>query len=232
MSALLSWGAQNPKTAGILSLMGLVYGFKKVQQLLATPKSLKGQVVLITGGANGLGKLMADKCYAAGSQVIVWDVNRDAVAQCNQISDNANGGSFFARVVDITKRDTVQQEAKIVLDKFGRVDILVQNAGVVAGRPLLELTETDVRRTFDVNVIAQFWVLAAFLPGMIRRKQGHIVSIVSTAAFCAVSHLTDYCASKVAARALDVGIKRELMDLEQDEGIVFTGVYPGFINTG
>lgn len=180
----------------------------------------------------GFGNMMAMRCYEEGSKVIVWDINQEAVQKCNTIKPNANGGTITAKVVDVCNKELVLSEAQSVLKDYGKVDILVNNAGVVAGRPFMELTERDIHRTFDVNVISQFWTLQAFLPSMIARKEGHIVSIVSTAGHLAISHLTDYCASKAAAKSLDEGIKRELMDLGQDEGIVFTGVYPSFMNTG
>merc|ERR1719464_1159512 len=232
MSALLEWGQTNPKKAAIFSLIAARIGYSKLKSLLATPKSLKGQIVVITGGACGLGNLLALKCYDEGSTVIIWDVNKAALEKCQKIQPNANGGRIEAYFVDVCDVAKVNAAAESILSQHGRVDILIQNAGVVAGRPLLELSEKDIRRTFDVNVISQFWTLRAFLPSMIARKKGHIVSIVSTAALASLPFLTDYCASKSAARSLDEGLKRELMDLGKDEGIVFTGIYPGFMNTG
>lgn len=232
MSALLEWGKRNPKTAGFLSFLALRKGYSTVKHWLSTPKSLKDQVVVITGGAMGLGHMMALKFFEEGSKVIIWDISKDAVEKCNAIRPNAAGGTISAKVVDVCNKKLVESEAQSVLAEYGRVDILVNNAGVVAGRPFMELTEKDIHRTFDVNVISQFWTLQSFLPSMVQRKKGHIVSIVSTAGHLSVSHLTDYCASKAAAKSLDEGIKRELMDLGQDEGIAFTGIYPGFMNTG
>eukprot|EP01084_Bolivina_argentea_P194813 334340_1 len=231
MSSLLKWAKQNPTKATLLGMIGAITAFKN-RYRLRTPKSLRDKVVVITGGACGLGKLLSMKFYKEGSKVLIWDVNKSAIKECNAIQPNNIGGNISAKFVDVTNKSAVDKEAKLILDQYGKVDILVQNAGVVAGRPLFQLSESDVRRTFDVNVISQFWTLAAFLPSMIKNKSGHIVSIVSTAAFVSVSHLLDYAASKAAARSLDQGIKRELMDLGMDDGIVFTGIYPGFMNSG
>eukprot|EP01084_Bolivina_argentea_P194812 334339_1 len=226
MSALLQWGQQNPKKAGLLSMVGLIGGYKTFKQWLATPKSLKDKIVIITGGAGGLGKMIGLKLYNEGSTVIVWDVNKESISSCN------NEGKLIAKFVDVTNKSEVDREANEVLKKYGRIDILVNNAGVVAGRPLFELSEKDIRRTFDVNTLAHFWTLKAFLPSMIKHKSGHIVNIISMTAEFPVSYLTDYGSSKYAARGFDIGVKRELMDLGMDEGIVFTGVYPYFMNTG
>eukprot|EP01084_Bolivina_argentea_P056802 103894_1 len=232
MSVIMDWCSRNPTKAALLSTIGLIATYNKAKEWLKTPKSLKGKIVLITGGACGLGKLLATRCYDEGSTVIIWDINKEALKQCNNILPNSNGGCISAYFVDVTKKSNVDLEAKNILSKYGKIDILIHNAGVVAGRPLFELSERDIRRTFDVNVISQYWTLKAFLPGMIKNKSGHIVSIVSTGAYVSVSHQTDYGASKAAARSLDEGIKRELIDLGLDEGIVFTGIFPGFMNTG
>eukprot|EP01084_Bolivina_argentea_P088140 159138_1 len=232
MSFMLDWCSQNPKKAALLSTIGLITAYNKTKAWLKKPKSLKGKIIVITGGACGLGKLLSFKCYDEGSIVIIWDVNRNAIKEFDTIKPNENGGAIYASYVDVTKKSMVNEATNLVLTKYGKIDILIQNAGVVAGRPLLELSESDIRRTYDVNVISQYFTLQAVLPSMIANKNGHIVSIVSITAFVGFSHLTDYCASKAAARSLDQSIKRELIDLGLDEGIVFTGIFPGVMNTG
>ena len=122
--------------------------------------------------------------------------------------------------------------ADTVLASLGRVDILVNNAGIVSGMPLLKLSEKQIRATFEVNVISHFWTLQAFLPQMLSHRSGHIVTIASTAGRTGVSHLTDYCASKFAARGLEMSLRRELIDLGKIKGIKLTCVNPYFINTG
>ena len=195
---MLQWSSGNPKKAGLLGLLGLVYSVKKVKQFLATPKDLTDKVVVITGGGAGLGFLIAEKLLNKGAILIIWDVNKTAI---NDINTKYNGNpKIIAKFVDVTSKKSVDIEAKAVLTKYGKCDMLINNAGVVAGRPLLQLTERDIRRTFEVNIISHFWTLKAFLPDMIKRKSGHIVNIISTSAFCPVSHLTDYATTKAAAR--------------------------------
>eukprot|EP01084_Bolivina_argentea_P014745 27577_1 len=226
MSSLVKWGQQNPKKAALLSLIGLYSGYNKYKEWSKVPKDLNGKIVLVTGGASGLGKLVALRLINEGCKVIVWDVNKQSLKECN------NEGKLIAKFVDVTNKSSVDKSANELLSKYGKLDILVQNAGVAAGRPLLQLTEKDIRTTYNVNIISHYWTLKAFLPSMLKNKSGHIVNTISTSALCPVSHLTDYSATKAAARALDISLKRELMDLEMDEGIVITGIYPSYMDTG
>eukprot|EP01084_Bolivina_argentea_P090116 162432_1 len=140
MSALLQWGQQNPKKAGLLSMIALIGGYKKCKQWLATPKSLRGKIVVITGGANGLGKLIGLLLHKEGSIVIAWDVNTESIKECN------DEGQLIAKFVDVTNKSSVDNEANEILSKYGKIDILINNAGVVSGRSLFELSETDIRR--------------------------------------------------------------------------------------
>jgi len=110
------------------------------------------------------------------------------------------------------------------------VDILVNNAGVIAAKSLVDLSENEIRRTMDVNVMAHFWTLKEFLPDMIKRRSGHIVCISSMAGKAVTQLLTDYCASKFAAHALNEALEFELRYLHV-AGINFTTVYPAAVDT-
>eukprot|EP01084_Bolivina_argentea_P194816 334344_1 len=143
MSALLQWMKQNPTKTTLLSMIGLITAFKN-RYRLRSPKSLSGQIIVVTGGACGLGKLLAMKCYNEGSKVIIWDVNKSAIKECTTIHPNDIGGSIEAKFVDVTNKSQVDKAASLIHKKYGRVDILIQNAGVVAGRPFFELSEKDV----------------------------------------------------------------------------------------
>ena len=143
------WFLQNPKKAALLSMVGLYYGAKKVKQLLASPKDLRNKVCVVTGGAAGLGLLIAEKLYENGAIVIIWDVNKAAI---NEINNKYNNNRMIATCLDVTDKAAVDKEAEQLINKYSNVDILVNNAGVVSGRPLLELTEKDIRRTYEVNL--------------------------------------------------------------------------------
>ena len=113
---------------------------------------------------------------------------------------------------------------------LGPVDILVNNAGVVSGRPFLECTDDQCRRSMDVNAMAHFWTVRAFLPDMIRQNSGHIVTIASAAGIIGVSKMVDYCASKAACFGFDEALRMEIR--RNRWKIRTTVVCPYFIDTG
>ena len=84
----------------------------------------------------------------------------------------------------------------------GDVTMVINNAGVVSGRPLIQCSDESIQRTFDVNVLAHFWIIKAFLPAMIEKNSGHIVNIASAAGLVGAAGLVDYCSSKFAAVGL------------------------------
>jgi all-trans-retinol dehydrogenase (NAD+) len=110
------------------------------------------------------------------------------------------------------------------------VDVLVNNAGVVGGRPLLELSDAQIETTFAVNTLALFWTTRAFLPAMIERGSGHLVTIASASALIGVAKLSDYAASKWAAMGFDESLRAELRTLAP--GVRTTVVCPYYVDTG
>lgn len=188
--------------------------------------TLRNQTVLITGGARGIGKIMARRAIARGARVVLWDMNAETLAQSvAELGERAHG-----YVVDITDREQVYASADRVRAEVGPVDILVNNAGIVTGKPFLELPDAMIQRTFEVNAIALFWMARAFLPDMVERNHGHIVTISSAAGQVGVAKLADYCASKFAAAGFDESLRVELK--QTAPGVKTTLVSPYYINTG
>ena len=114
---------------------------------------------------------------------------------------------------------------------MGDVDILVNNAGIVTGKKFLDATDGAIEKTFQVNTLAHFWLGKAFLPSMIDKNHGHVVTIASMAGIFGMAGLCDYCASKYAAVGFDESLRNELVAMAKD-GIHTTVVCPYFINTG
>jgi all-trans-retinol dehydrogenase (NAD+) len=112
----------------------------------------------------------------------------------------------------------------------GDVDVLVNNAGVVTGRPLLELSDEHIERTFAVNTLALFWTTRAFLPAMKARGSGHIVTVASAAGLIGTARETDYAASKFAAVGFNEALRQELR--RGGSGVKTTVVCPYYIDTG
>lgn len=190
---------------------------------------IEGRNVLITGGASGIGRLLAIKAAALGGRVIIWDVNEASLDRLAQ-EVKASGQTVHACLCDVSNSERVYKRAQEVKKSFGPVDILVNNAGVVSGRPFLQCTDEQCRRTMDVNIMAHFWTVRAFLPDMVRRQSGHIVTIASAAGIVGVSKMVDYCASKAAAFAFDEALRMEIR--KSGWNIETTVVCPYFINTG
>src|SRR6185436_10492924 len=172
---------------------------------------------------------MARRIAADGGHLILWDVNESALAvAARELSDQ--GHRVAAYVCNLADRAAIRRTADAVLAQHGHVDILINNAGIVSGKPLLEISDDEIQRTFDVNTLALFWTTRAFLPKMKERNHGHIVTIASAAGLVGTARLTDYCSSKFAAVGFDDSLRLELERLGLN--IQTTVVCPFYISTG
>ena len=190
---------------------------------------LAGANVLITGGASGIGKALALGAANRGaSRIILWDIDEEAGgAVVDEI--RSFGGRAECCRVDLTDPESVIEAGAQTLSA-GRIDIVINNAGIVTGKRFLELTEDDIARTFDLNVLSLYRVVRQFLPGMIERKKGSIVTVASAAGLVGVSRQTDYSASKFAAIGFMESLRAEL---RHDGTPLHTLiVQPYYVNTG
>ncbi|KAH8412702.1 hypothetical protein KR009_004850 [Drosophila setifemur] len=172
-------------------------------------KELNTDIALITGGGNGLGRLLAERLGKLGTKVIIWDINKKGIAETVEIVEEA-GGYCKGYVVDISKKEEVYKAADVIRAEVGDVTLLINNAGVVSGLHLLDTPDHLIERSFNVNVMAHFWTTKAFLPKMIENDRGHIATIASLAGHVGISKLVDYCASKFAAVGFDEALRLEL----------------------
>lgn len=186
---------------------------------------LSGRTVLITGAGSGIGRLLAEGAAARGARVVIWDLSPASGAEvCEAI--RARGGEALSFAVDVTDREAVAAAA----DQTGTVDVLVNNAGIVTGKRLLDAADEEIERTFAVNTLALYWVTRAFLPGMIARRSGLVVTIASAAGLVGVAKQTDYSASKFAAVGFAESLRVELA--KDDTGVDSFVVCPYYIDTG
>ncbi|HBT96298.1 MAG TPA: short-chain dehydrogenase [Desulfobulbaceae bacterium] len=192
-------------------------------------KNIRNQLVLITGGASGIGRLMALGFAEEGARVVAWDINADAL-QTLEDEGRRKGIFIKGRVCDVASREAVYEKAASLVAELGPVDVLVNNAGVVSGSTFLETPDEKILKTLDVNVHPLFWTCKAFLPSMIERNAGHVVTISSAAGIIGVTGLADYSASKFAAFGFHEAIRMELRRLKSQ--VDTTVVCPFFINTG
>jgi len=191
--------------------------------------NVRDKTVLITGAASGLGRLLAQRMVARGARLVLWDVDAPGLERVRAELATA-GRAVAAYPCNLRDRAAIASTAAATLRDHGHVDVLVNNAGVVSGKTLLEASDDHVLRTFEVNTLALFWTTRAFLPEMMRRDSGHIVTIASAAGIVGTSRLVDYCSSKHAAVGFDESLRLELKRLGSH--IRTTVVCPFYISTG
>lgn len=190
---------------------------------------LAGSTVLITGGASGLGRLLAFAVARRGARPVLWDLSEERLADvCGDLE--ALGADPLTATVDVGDPEAVAAAADRLLARVGAVDILVNNAGVVSGKPLVELSTAEVERTFRVNALANLWTTKAFLPAMIAQNRGHVVTVASAAGLVGVARQTDYSASKHAAVGFDESLRVELA--RTAPGVRTTVICPYYVDTG
>lgn len=191
---------------------------------------IKGSIALVTGGASGMGKLLASRLAREGAHVAIWDVDKTALDATVEEMRAAGHAETRGYVCDVGDYAAVGDAAGRVLIDMGRLDILVNNAGVVSGAGLLDLTPEQIERTFRVNTLSLFWTTKAFLPSMIGRGHGHVVNLASASGYIGVARLADYAASKWAAVGFDESLRAELAKVAPT--VRTTVVCPYYVDTG
>ena len=208
-------------------LLGVVAGRWAWRRWRAQRETLAGKVVLITGGSRGLGHLLARMLAAEGAQVAICA--RDAAeldrARLNLVE---RGAEVLAIPCDVTDPAQVQALVAETLRYFGRIDVLVNNAGVIQVGPLDEMKLYDFRHAMDVNFWGGVHATLAVLPHMRGRGDGQIVNITSIGGKVAVPHLLPYDCAKFAALGFSEGLRAELAK----DGVFVTTVVPGLMRTG
>jgi all-trans-retinol dehydrogenase (NAD+) len=191
---------------------------------------IAGRTVLVTGAGSGIGRRMARKLADRGARLVLWDIDLAAAERVAATLREESGRDAFVQRCDVADRGAVYAAAEAAEQSVGPIDVLVNNAGVVTGKPFLECPDEDIELTIGVNTMALFWTTKAFLPGMIRRDRGHLVTVASSAGLVGVARLADYCASKWAAVGFDESLRVELRRIAP--GVKTTVVCPYFIDTG
>jgi all-trans-retinol dehydrogenase (NAD+) len=193
-------------------------------------KNLNNKNVLITGAASGIGRLLSFGFAKKGCRLILLDINKEGLKKTtNEI--NKMETEAFSYICDVSDRDEVYKTADKIKKEAGKVDILINNAGIVSGKPFLECPDNMIQKTIDINITAHFWAVKAFLPEMIKDNCGHIVTISSGAGLIGTAGLADYSASKFAVFGFNEALRMELKK-DKIKGVKTTVVCPYFINTG
>ncbi|XP_012229357.1 short-chain dehydrogenase/reductase family 16C member 6 [Linepithema humile] len=199
----------------------------------AEEKSVAGEIVLITGTGHGIGKELALRYASLGATVVCWDLNQQANEETINEIKKTGTTAAYAYQCDVSKREDVLSVAEKVKREVGDVTILVNNAGIMPCHTLLDHTTDEIKRIFDINVLAHFWMLQAFLPSMIEKNHGHVVALSSLAGIGGFPNLVPYCASKFAVRGLMEALSEELRIGTKGKSLIkFTTIYPYMVDTG
>ncbi|MFD2531318.1 SDR family oxidoreductase [Gracilimonas halophila] len=192
--------------------------------------SFKNKIVLITGGASGIGLLMGQKSLERGAEkLIIWDVNEEALIKAAS-KLTRKGYSLSTDVVDVSDHQRVLKMTEKVLEEHGRVDIIFNNAGIVAGKNFEEHSMESIKKTMDVNSLGMMYVARAFLPSMKKHGDGYIINIASAAGLTPNPGMTVYAASKWAAVGWSESLNLELE--KTGSSVKVLTVMPSYINTG
>jgi short-subunit dehydrogenase len=188
---------------------------------------LKGKIVLITGGSRGLGLVLARQLSKQGADVIICARQQDTLDKAvDQVS--ALGGKITAFQCDVSNKAAVEKLIDEVTAKHGKIDVLINNAGVIQVGPERLMRTEEYQEALDINLWGAIHTTLAVLPHMRTRKQGHIVNITSIGAKVSVPHLLPYSVSKFAMAGFSEGLNASL----KEDNVQVTTVYPGLMRTG
>lgn len=190
---------------------------------------LQNARMLVTGAAGGIGREMALAAAEKGARIIAWDMDEAGLLRLSG-DLRARGAEVHTFAVDVTDREAIYRTAASVEDAVGGIDVLVLNAGIVDGTTILEGSDEMLERVMGVNVLALFWCAKAFVPGMVERGHGHVVTIASITSLVPTPGMATYTVSKHAAYGFAETLRTELRS--QAPGIHTSVVMPFFISTG
>ncbi len=190
------------------------------------PDSITGKVIVITGASSGMGEAAAQHLAAKGASVVLGARRADRLeALVAEIA--GTGGKATAVATDVTKRDDVQRLVDTAVQTYGRIDVLINNAGIMPLSPLERLKIDEWDRMIDVNIKGVLYGIAAALPYMKDQKSGHIINLASVAGHKLFGGSAVYSGTKFAVRAISEGLRMEV----KPYNIRTTIISPGAVKT-
>lgn len=182
------------------------------------------EIAVVTGGSSGIGKLVVEKLVALGVRVAVLDIQEMPKAL------QSNSHIRFYQC-DVTSSGSVAEAADSIRRDLGHPSILINNAGITKPIPILKMSESYLRKIFGVNTMSHWFTTQQFLPHMIQKNKGHIITIASIASFVALPTAADYSATKAAALAFHEALACELRHCYKAPNVLTTVVHPNFVRT-
>ena len=196
------------RTLGAVVATGVLYRLNKLLSRASLNNWVRDsswdwrkEIVVVTGGCSGIGQEIVSQLAKCNIKVVILDVSPPQ----NTLPSNVY---FFQ--TDVTSSGEIAKVAAAIRERVGEPTVLVNNAGIGYCKPVLEETEDQIRRTFDVNSIAHFLLVKEFVPHMVEKNHGHIVTMASLASFVAFASNVDYGCTKASALAFHEGLAQEL----------------------
>lgn len=183
---------------------------------------VEGKNIVVTGGGNGVGRELVLQLLRKGATVFTADINEEALKETSSIAGNSN--RLFTYVLDISNREAVFTFAEKILEEHGKVDGIINNAGII--QPFIHLDELDmdrIDRVMNINFYGTLYMVKAFLPHLLKRPEAHIVNVSSMGGFLPVPGQTIYGASKAAVKLLTEGLASELKETSVNVSVVIPG---------
>ena len=191
--------------------------------------NIQGKVIVITGASRGLGEAAGRQLAENGAKVILAARKEDELKKvCDNITQNGGEAAYFA--MDVADKDSVRALMEFAVEKYGCIDVLINNAGTMPGSFLAKNNTDEWNALIDVNIKGVLYCIGAALPYMRERKTGHIINVCSTAAHEeAIPGATVYYATKAAVKVISDGLRKE--ETIAGSNIRVTNFSPGAIDT-
>ncbi len=188
--------------------------------------NIDGKIIVITGASSGLGRAAAHHLSSLGATIVLAARRAERIQTLAQ-ELNKGGGRALAVTTDVSEFDQVQQLADTVVETYGRIDVLINNAGLMPLSPLDRLKVADWDRMIDVNIKGVLYGIGAVLPTMKKQESGHIINVASVAGHKVRPGSTVYSATKTAGRVISEGLRQEV----KPYNIRTTVISPGAVDT-
>jgi 3-oxoacyl-[acyl-carrier protein] reductase len=187
---------------------------------------LQGRIALVTGAAQGIGRAIALELARAGATVAIADIN-EAKLEVVAAEIEAAGGTAAAFRLDVSSQESIEAGAKAILERFGKVEILVNNAGITRDALMMGMKRSDWDLVLAINLTGPFLLTQALLRPMIKNRWGRIINMASVVGRAGQAGQVNYSASKAGLIGLTKSLAREVAS----RGITVNAVAPGYIET-
>jgi 3-oxoacyl-[acyl-carrier protein] reductase len=187
---------------------------------------LQGRIALVTGAAQGIGRAVALELARAGATLAVADINEEKLAQV-AAEIQALGGTAAAFKLDVSNSESIEAGAKAMIDRFGKVEVLVNNAGITRDALMMSMKRADWDLVLAINLTGPFLLTQALLRPMIKNRWGRIINMASVVGRAGQAGQVNYAASKAGLIGLTKSLAREVAS----RGITVNAVAPGYIET-